>query len=169
MESTVKPDGRASADRPRNEAGRLAEVFPRMMRALDQLTHGEDMAPENPTPSQFKVLNALSMATGPMRMSEIAKELRISQASLTDTAKRLAAQQYITRARMADDERVVHVSLTPKGREQVVEMERKTLRFFRQVCGGLNPNDREKLVECHEFIFNTYLDALTKTDPGRKG
>lgn len=150
-----------------SEAMRLAEIFPKLMTALSHLTHAEDLVHENLTPSQLKVLNILDSAPGPMRMSEIAKGLRVTQATLTETAKKLSAQGYINRARKADDDRVVHVSLTPQGREQANQMLQKTHRFFNLICDGLNPKDRRKLVESHEFIFKTYTDAVTKNDHGK--
>jgi DNA-binding MarR family transcriptional regulator len=149
------PEGSISSD-----AARLAEIFPRMMSALSQITHAEELIHENLTPSQIKVLNILGDAEGPMRMSEIAKELGITQASLTETAKKLVAQGYINRARKIDDDRVVHVTLTPQGEALAVEIKRKIISYFNLVCDGLEPKDRKKLVESHEFIFKTYVDAV---------
>jgi DNA-binding MarR family transcriptional regulator len=146
-----------------SDARRLAEIFPRMMGALSQLTHAEELIHKHLTSSQLKVLSILGMASGPKRMSEIARELGITQASLTETAKKLLAQGYISRERKADDDRVVNVSLTPQGQEQVLDIQRKVSGFFHLICDGLNPQDRKKLVESHEFIYKTYVDAVTKT------
>jgi DNA-binding MarR family transcriptional regulator len=145
-----------------SDAERLAELFPRMMTALSQITHAEELIHANLTPSQIKVLNILGVANGPKRMSEIAKELGITQASLTETAKKLAKQGYINRARKADDDRVVNVTLTPQGEDLAVEIKRKIQSYFNLVCDGLDPKDRKKLVESHEFIFKTYVDAMPK-------
>jgi len=144
------------------DAARLAEIFPRMMSALSQITHAEELIHENITPSQIKVLNILGDADGPKRMSEIAKALGITQASLTETAKKLVAQGYINRERKIDDDRVVHVTLTPQGEDLAVEIKRKIISYFNLVCDGLDPKDRKKLVESHEFIFKTYVDAVPK-------
>jgi len=146
------------------DARRLAEIFPRMMGALSQLTHAEEMIHKHLTASQLKVLSILGMADGPKRMSELAKDLGITQASLTETAKKLHAQGYISRQRKADDDRVVHVSLTPQGHEQVLDIERKVYGFFQLVCDGLNPKDRKNLVASHEFIYKTYMDAVLRPE-----
>ena len=151
-----------------SDAKRLAEIFPKMMTALSQITHAEELIHENLTPSQIKVLNVLGVANGPKRMSEIAKELGITQASLTETAKKLVGQGYINRARKADDDRVVNVTLTPQGEDLAVEIKTKIVGYFNFVCGGLDPKDREKLVESHEFIFKTYVDAVNKKADKRK-
>src|SRR3954471_7070738 len=143
-----------------SDAKRLAEIFPKMMAALSQITHAEELIHENLTPSQIKVLNILGVANGPKRMSEIAKELGITQASLTETAKKLVGQGYINRARKADDDRVVNVTLTPQGEDLAVEIKRKIHSYFDFVCDGLDPKDRKKLVDSHEFIFKTYVDAV---------
>ncbi|GEM_PF-1704399 len=144
------------------DAERLAEIFPRMMAALSQITHAEKLIHENLTPAQIKVLNILGVADGPKRMSEIAKELGITQASLTETAKKLVAQGYINRARKVDDDRVVHVTLTPQGEDLAIEIKRKIHGYFNLVCDGLDPKDRKRLVESHEFIFKTYVEAVMK-------
>src|SRR4051794_12390966 len=155
-----KPSGRTHpVDSPASDAERLAEIFPRMMTALSQITHAEELIHENLTPSQIKVLNILGVADGPKRMSEIAKELGITQASLTETAKKLVSQGYINRARKADDDRVVNVTLTPQGQDLAIEIKRKICSYFNLVCDGLDPENRKKLVESHEFIFNTYVNA----------
>ncbi len=152
-----------------SDAARLAEIFPRMMSALSQITHAEELIHENLTPSQIKVLNILGASDGPKRMSEIAKELGITQASLTETAKKLVAQGYINRARKVDDDRVVNVTLTPQGEDLAIEIKRKIRSYFNLVCDGLEPKDRKTLVESHEFIFKTYVDAATKRTPKGKG
>ena len=151
-----------------SDAERLAEIFPRMMTALSQITHAEELIHENLTPSQIKVLNILGVADGPKRMSEIAKELGITQASLTETAKKLVNQGYINRARKADDDRVVNVTLTPQGEDLAVEIKLKIQNYFNLVCDGLDPKDRKKLVESHEFIFKTYVDAVPRKIIGRE-
>ena len=152
----------SSKDSSASDAARLAEIFPRMMTALSQITHAEELIHANLTPSQIKVLNILGVANGPKRMSEIAKELGITQASLTETAKKLVAQGYINRARKVDDDRVVNVTLTPQGEALAIEIKRKIQSYFNLVCDGLEPKDRKKLVESHEFIFKTYVDAVPK-------
>jgi DNA-binding MarR family transcriptional regulator len=159
----------SSRDPNVSDAARLAEIFPKMMSALSQITHAEELIHENLTPSQIKVLNILGDSDGPKRMSEIAKELGITQASLTETAKKLAAQGYINRARKVDDDRVVNVTLTPKGEDLAIEIKRKIRSYFNLVCDGLEPKVRKKLVESHEFIFKTYMDAATKRIPKGKG
>jgi MarR family transcriptional regulator, organic hydroperoxide resistance regulator len=151
-----------------SDAGRLAEIFPRMMTALSQIAPAEELIHRNLTQPQIKVLNVLGFAEGPRRMSEIAKELGITQASLTETAKKLASQGYISRTRDAEDDRVVNVALTPLGANLAAEMKRKIEGYFNFVCDGLEPEDRKRLVESHEFIFKTYMDAVTrKSRPGK--
>ena len=101
-------------------------------------------------------------------MSEIANGLGITQASLSETAKKLVGQGYINRARKVDDDRVVNVTLTPKGEDLAIEIKKKIVSYFNFVCDGLAPKDREKLVVCHEFILKTYVDAVNKKSDKKK-
>ncbi len=157
-----------STEATASDAKRLADIFPKMMTALSQITHAEELIHENLTPSQIKMLNILGVANSPKTMSEIAKALGITQASVTETAKKLVSQGYIHRARKADDDRVVNVTLTPQGEDLAVEIKEKIVSYFNYVCDGLDPKDREKLVVCHEFILKTYVDAVKKKAELRK-
>src|SRR3954468_3492917 len=135
----IPEDNADSKENTASDAKRLSDIFPKMMTALSQITHAEELIHENLTPAQIKVLNILGVADGPKRMSEIAKELGITQASLTETAKKLVGQGYINRARKADDDRVVNVTLTPQGEDLAIQIKGKIISYFNLVCAGLNP------------------------------
>ena len=51
----------------------------------------------------------------PRSLGELADELAMEPATLSPIVKRLQAQGLIARARRADDERVLEISLTPDG------------------------------------------------------
>lgn len=54
--------------------------------------------------------------TEPARMSEIAHLLGVTLATLTVACDKLEAKDLVRRARSRTDRRVVHVTLTPRGR-----------------------------------------------------
>ncbi|MDY0829207.1 MarR family transcriptional regulator [Microbacterium sp. BG28] len=68
------------------------------------------------THPQYLVLLAL-WERSPRTLGELADELAMEPATLSPLLKRLEAQGRVTRARRADDERVLEIGLTDAGRE----------------------------------------------------
>ncbi|UIN32125.1 MarR family winged helix-turn-helix transcriptional regulator [Microbacterium binotii] len=68
------------------------------------------------THPQYLVLLAL-WERSPRTLGELADELAMEPATLSPLLKRLEAQGRVTRARRADDERVLEIGLTDGGRE----------------------------------------------------
>ena len=66
------------------------------------------------THPQYLVMLAL-WEHAPRSLGELADELAMEPATLSPIVKRLQAQGLIARARRADDERVLEISLTPDG------------------------------------------------------
>ncbi|HOQ22259.1 MarR family winged helix-turn-helix transcriptional regulator [Microbacterium paulum] len=66
------------------------------------------------THPQYLVMLAL-WEQAPRSLGELADELAMEPATLSPIVKRLQAQGLIARARRADDERVLEISLTPDG------------------------------------------------------
>ena len=67
------------------------------------------------TYTQYVTMMALWEEDG-LAVSELGKRLYLDSATLTPLLKRLEARGYVSRARSAQDERVVVVSLTEEGR-----------------------------------------------------
>lgn len=72
------------------------------------------LAPWNLTYTQYLVLVVL--ATGERTVSALSDELGLDSGTLSPLLKRLEDRDLVTRARAAEDERVVRVSLTEEGR-----------------------------------------------------
>ena len=68
----------------------------------------------------FRALAALEQQ-GPMRAGELAESLDIRAASLTEKLSRMEERGLITRGRDKDDTRIVMVSLTKKGEEELAK------------------------------------------------
>lgn len=78
------------------------------------------------TYSQYLVMMVLWQEDG-ITVKDIARTLQLDSATITPLLKRLESAGFITRARSQDDERVVNVALTDKGRNiqaQVAEMQK---------------------------------------------
>jgi DNA-binding MarR family transcriptional regulator len=88
---------------------------------------------------QFWVLSATECK--PMRMSQLAASAQTSQASLTGIVDRLEDHGLVERVRSSEDRRVVDVSLTPAGRE---ELDRVRLVFTEHLEATLSPLSPEE-------------------------
>lgn len=78
------------------------------------------------TYSQYLVMMVLWQEDG-ITVKDIARTLQLDSATITPLLKRLESAGFIARSRSLDDERVVNVSLTDKGRNiqaQVAEMQK---------------------------------------------
>ena len=67
---------------------------------------------------QIIVLKALQ-TKGPRPISDVAREVRLSHATVTDILDRMEQRQLVQRVPGAEDRRQVFVSLTPKGAEMI--------------------------------------------------
>lgn len=68
------------------------------------------------TYNDMHVIEAIGQ-TEPKKMSQIAKELSITTGSLTKAVNSLEKKRYVQRKRSKHDKRVVHISLTERGRK----------------------------------------------------
>lgn len=94
------------------------------------------------TPLQLRVLLTLSVE-GPQTVSELARNSHTAGANISAQAKRLAAQGYLLRRRMPRDERVVHLSLSPKGKELVRSFSDQCNETYKELATQLSAEDRE--------------------------
>ncbi|EPY05072.1 MarR family transcriptional regulator [Paenibacillus alvei TS-15] len=83
--------------------------------------------------TQFAVLNLL-FRNGAMKVTDVAKELRLTPGAVTGITDKLTLLQYVTRNRDALDRRIHYLELTEAGHEKVkaVEIQREIVfsRFF---------------------------------------
>ena len=86
------------------------------MHALDAELHARDRV----SLSAYELLNRLAHAEdGWLRMSDLAKQSPLSISRVSRVVDQLELAGWVRRASCASDSRVVHVTLTDAGREQV--------------------------------------------------
>jgi DNA-binding MarR family transcriptional regulator len=93
----------------------LPEAFWAVARRLRQVTR-EALAPWDITPAQSRALGTL-LRHGPLRLSELAEQLRIAPRSATEVIDALQAHALVERQPDPSDRRAVLVGLTAKGTE----------------------------------------------------
>ncbi len=92
--------------------------------AIRQITRAIDMSSKRLVKSagltapQFLVLQTLSVAV-PRKPSDIAKEVFLSQATVTSIVDRLSKAGFVRREKSDEDRRVINIYLTDKGLERL--------------------------------------------------
>jgi MarR family 2-MHQ and catechol resistance regulon transcriptional repressor len=96
------------------------------------------------TPRQFGVLESL-YHLGPMRQGEICAKLLTSGGNITLVVDNLENGGLVRRERSLEDRRVVMVSLTEAGREQISRVFPKHLADIVEEVSILTPEEQEEL------------------------
>ncbi|MFS9028548.1 MarR family transcriptional regulator [Streptococcus cristatus] len=116
--------------------------------------------------SQFKDVSIKEMHTidviGTMpnaTPSDISKELLVTLGTVTTSLNNLERKGYIERRRSSIDRRVVHLSLTKKGRLLYRLHKRFHNRMVMQVVEGLSPEEKNAMQKGLQNLYN-FLEEL---------
>jgi DNA-binding MarR family transcriptional regulator len=106
------------------------------------------------TPEQYWLLKLLNKR-GEMSIGELAEALGLTGSSVTTACKRLEKAGMLRRERQADgqDERVVLVSLTTQGREQLETWQQERRAALTQMLAPLTISEQEELQRLIERIL----------------
>lgn len=96
--------------------------------------------------SQATLLCKLFLQDG-MTQSEIAQQLSVQGATVTDMLQRMEESGLVTRQRDANDNRLVRVYLTDTGREKERFITEQFLKLQNAVFGGFTEQERASLRE----------------------
>jgi MarR family transcriptional regulator, organic hydroperoxide resistance regulator len=92
-----------------------------------------------------------------MTQSEIAQQLAVQGATVTDMLQRMEEAGMVTRRRDLDDNRLVRVFLTPAGREKERFIMEQFLKLESAVFAGFDEAERIKL----RLLLNRALDNMS--------
>jgi len=112
------------------------------------------ISPIGLTLGEFRVLKVLS-ESGPSPMVDLATDQTITPAAMTSIVDHLGELGFVERARSEYDRRVVKVSITRKGEEEVKMGIRLYKKFIEKVTAGLTSNETRSLLT----ILDHMLDA----------
>jgi DNA-binding MarR family transcriptional regulator len=107
------------------------------------------------TPEQFWLLRELGR-NGPLSMRQLANGLGLTPSSVTTACKRLERDGLLTRERQDDDERVVMVALTRRGKHQLA---RWRLRRHEQAAQLLSPLGRADQSQLQRLLRRVLEEA----------
>ncbi len=111
---------------------------------------------------QFDVLSELERAGQPLTMSQLSKELMVSNGNVTGVVDRLEKIGLVDRNRAEHDRRIQYIRLTTKGSKEFNEMARHHERWITDLFVDLSQNDLEGL---QSLLLKTRNSAAT-LNPG---
>ena len=91
--------------------------------------------------------------------SDISKELLVTLGTVTTSLNNLERKGYIERRRSSIDRRVVHLSLTKKGRLLYRLHKRFHNRMVMQVVEGMSPEEKNAMQKGLQNLYN-FLEEL---------
>ena len=103
------------------------------------------------TREQFETLRTIDAARDPS-MSALSASLRVDLSTMSRNISVLEREKYVSRARPAEDSRVVTVVLTPKGRNALETLRCDEQDVMARVFRRLSAADRVSLVEALETV-----------------
>lgn len=94
---------------------------------------------------QFDVLSELERAGKQMTMSELSRELMVSNGNVTGVIDRLEKNGFVTRTRAEHDRRIQYIELTNKGRSEFDEMAHSHELWLDDLLSELSVSDMASL------------------------
>lgn len=96
---------------------------------------------------RFDVMAALHRADHPLTMTELSRQLLVSNGNTTAVVDRLQADGLVTRTPLATDRRIVHVELTTRGRRHFEQLAGEHERRIDALFDGVSAADLDALDE----------------------
>ncbi len=127
-------------------------------RLLDPLVQAEGL-----TPVQVRVL--LQLFCQDATVGDISEQTGMGQANTSSLCKKLEREGFLDRRRSCPDRRVVTLSLTPKGREAMVRIQRK-LDHYLELVNARPQKEQAELIHGLRAVEQMldYLFEQTKGD-----
>jgi len=128
-----------------------ADVDPILEAILYLYTESRRMTKElarraNLTGPQLTVIKMLE-GIGDLSLSELSEKIRAQNSTVTGIIDRMEREDLVMRSRSTEDRRVVHISLTEKGRRIAKEIDVEPMEIFRSALETLSPSETKELMK----------------------
>jgi MarR family transcriptional regulator, organic hydroperoxide resistance regulator len=134
---------------------RFAELLSHVARDIT-LRQASDVCCGDLTLEQFQTLRAVS-ASDQLSIGSLSTLLRVDLSTMSRNVTVLERNGYLLRSRSADDGRVVHVGITPKGKRALETLRCDERDVLADVYERLPPGERPKVIKALE-VLRTCLD-----------
>lgn len=86
--------------------------------------------------------------------SKLANEMCMSSSSIAQLVDRLISAEYILREHDVTDKRIIHLSVTNKGKDRLKELKKKKLEKLSQMSKFMSEKDLQTLVDIMTKMYN---------------
>lgn len=138
---------------------RLSWVVERLVRRLRAVSAGEGLSP-----SAVSMMSSIDHQ-GPSRVTDLGRQLGISQPAATQLVTRLVADGLAERTASEADRRAVVVDLTDAGRESIAARRRRRAAALDALLDELDADDRAALETAVGALERLVETAERSTDP----
>ena len=136
-------------------AERLTELLPVLMRGLSQYDRTYFLQQRITVPQIFALEYLYRQGGSTMRA--LADAMRVGESTVTGLVDRMVALHLVRRERSRKDRRVVHVTLSPRGRSTIRGMILEKRRSIERIYGKLTSHERARYLE----IINKLVRELS--------
>jgi DNA-binding MarR family transcriptional regulator len=153
------------------QENRFAELLSAVAREIT-LRQASEVCCGDLTLEQFQTLRALSQAE-PVSIGALSTQLRVDLSTMSRNVTLLERNGYLLRARSAEDARVVHVRLTPKGKRALESLRCDERDVLKDVYRRLAPAERAGVLEALEALRacleeNASVPCCPPARPGKR-
>jgi len=141
---------------PMPQERRFAELLSQVAREITQ-RQAADVCCGELTLEQFQTLQAVS-AADPLSIGALSARLRVALSTMSRNVSVLERNGYLLRARSAEDGRIVHVGISPKGKRALETLRCDERDVLADVYQRLPAGERPRVVRALE-VLRTCLDA----------
>ncbi|MCG7343803.1 MarR family transcriptional regulator [Sporosarcina sp. ACRSL] len=120
-------------------------VLSKALQSIKKLVE-EDIKCLGLNPTEFSVLE-LIYSKGDQPIQKIGEKVLIASSSITYVIDKLEKKNLIVRKPCSEDRRVTYAAITNEGTELMNEVFPKHKAALRKICGGLDVNEKEVLIE----------------------
>jgi DNA-binding MarR family transcriptional regulator len=161
----ARPAGTVSSlHDPSSPTGRLGLAFKRAMVAVRKLRGRETHRPGQPSHAQYALLFALA-ETGERSARELAERADLTPGTVAQMLENLETHGLVTRARSAEDRRVVLSVLTELGAATVDERRSKMECRWQAALADFSDEELAVATRVIDRLAD-YFDALLEDQPG---
>lgn len=135
-----------------NEIKRLKELEELFQQLLRKIARESNKIDKEISGSQAFILDILDQK-GPQKVSDIAEELGITLAGVTNLSDRLLASGFIQRDRSEVDRRIVLLQISSKGMRALKDFKDKSRELMKKIYGELSQEDIDHLIRIYKSIL----------------
>lgn len=123
-------------------ADRMEQIMPEIMRGFSHRMHN-DIYKGKITLPQILILDLLSRQ-GASKMTDLAREMKVTTAASTGIVQRLVLLGYVQREFDQNDRRIIRIKLSSKGEELLKKLNQQRRELITKIFGQISEHDRSE-------------------------